>query len=91
MPTHTHTPPPHTYTFTNCPPTPHTHTTYAHPQHTQNHTEDEDVPDYQLPFQDLVGERATLEMFKDIVVTSKIRPSLATSWRNHQVTYDTLE
>nr|BAA82605.1 sALK-5 [Ephydatia fluviatilis] len=42
------------------------------------------VPPCQLPFQELAGDRPTLERMKDIVVTDKQRPPIPPSWRTHE-------
>ena len=45
----------------------------------------EDVPQYQLPFEDLAGSRPSLDTMKDIVVSNKLRPSLPSIWANDEV------
>lgn len=43
------------------------------------------VSPYQAPFEDMVGQRPSLDLMKDIVVTRKLRPTLPAAWGNHQV------
>ena len=48
----------------------------------------DDVPEYQLPFEDLAGLRPSLDTMKDIVVSNKLRPSLPSIWTNDEVSED---
>ena len=45
----------------------------------------EDVPCYQLPFEEVAGIRPSLDTMKDIVVTGKLRPALPPMWANDEV------
>ena len=45
----------------------------------------DDVAPYQAPFEELVGERPSLEMMKDVVVARKLRPTVPAHWSSHQV------
>ena len=46
---------------------------------------EEAIPAYQLPYEEEVGPRPSLEQFQDIVVTRKLRPSLPAIWSKHEV------
>ncbi len=43
------------------------------------------VEDYQLPFEDEVGQHPNLENMQEVVVQRKLRPPCREQWRNHPV------